>query len=99
MKRLDAKEYTTVTLCGDDDAHLAIGGGAGQYVVYATYDNIKFWNLLSGAPSGTVILLNVGGQEGNYQARQVIPMDAALHAARVFFETGQLDPESIWEEA
>ena len=99
VKRLDGKEYTIVTLSGDGDAHMAIGGGAGQYVVYATYDNMKFWNLLSAAPSKNMVLLNVGGQEGDYPSRHVVSIDMALQAARVFLETGQLDHTLIWEDA
>jgi hypothetical protein len=38
-KRLDARSYTMLTIRWEGEKHMIIGGGAGCYVVYATFDN------------------------------------------------------------
>ena len=98
IERLDATVFTLVTIGGPGEQHLTIGGGSGRYVVYATFDNWDFWNLLGANPDGAPILLNAGGQEGDYPARQVVDKDRALRAARTFFTSLQLDPTLQWEQ-
>ena len=68
LDQLDARTRTTVTIHCDGEQHLTIGGGAGRHVVYATFDNDQFWNLLRSQPATGMILLNAGGQEGDYPA-------------------------------
>jgi Immunity protein Imm1 len=97
LNRLDAHEYTIIAIQADGEAHLVIGGGAGHYVVYATFDNNEFWNLLSAQTSARVVLLNVGGQEGDYLTKQVVTVDLAVAAAKTFFLHGELDPSLLWE--
>jgi hypothetical protein len=98
LRRLDGSKYTMITLIGERDAHLAVGGGSGRYVVYATFDNDTFWNLCSAEAEG-VVLLNIGGQEGDYASKQVVSMDVAFQAARKFLEAGELDDSLRWELA
>lgn len=97
LDRLDAKTYTMLTLQGVGEQHMTIGGGAGRYVVYATSDNEEFWNLLSPGAGDDIVLLNVGGQQGDYPARQVVDLVQARAAARKFFEQQQRDPDQKWE--
>lgn len=61
IERLDAKTFTIVTIQGPGEQHLAVGGGVGRYVVYATFDNCEFWNLVAATESDSTVLLNVGG--------------------------------------
>lgn len=98
LGRLDAKTYTMLTIQAEGEAHLTIAGGNGQYMVYATFDNEDFWNLIrSEEVSGTVIL-NAGGQEGDYPARQVVSMSEA-HAAGLFFlNSCRIDFSHNWEK-
>jgi hypothetical protein len=95
---LDAKTRTLVSLYGRDGAHLSIGGGAGRYVVYALTPDDQLWNLHTDEDNrkGTV-LLNAGGQEGDYPASQVVNKGLALQAARTFLAKGELDPRLRWE--
>jgi hypothetical protein len=97
ITRLDGKYRTIVTIKGDEDAHLAVGGGAsGQYVVYATFDNKRFSTLMSAEPSDSQTLLLVGGQQGDYPRNIVVDLPLALAAAKAFAETGQIDPGLRW---
>ncbi|HEY4243555.1 MAG TPA: Imm1 family immunity protein [Kofleriaceae bacterium] len=95
--RLDGKSYTIVTLQGPGEQHLTVGGGDGQYVVYGTFDNNEFWNLLNPKDEGGTALLNAGGQEGDYPARQIVDRENARAAARTFLEKLQLEPSLRWE--
>lgn len=97
VDRLDQRIHTVAIVGGEGEAHLAIGGGSGGYVVYATYDNVTFYNLMnraSGDKSRTVV---VGGQAGDYPAHQVVTRSLALLAATRFLTTGQLGDDLGWE--
>jgi Immunity protein Imm1 len=97
IERLDGRHYTLVTLMGDGDAHLAVGGGAyGQYIVYATFDNVRFFTLMSRGQPDCKVLLCVGGQEGDYSKNIVVGLPAALAAGKCFAETGQIDSTLQW---
>ena len=98
LDRLDARTYTMVTIQGDGEQHLTIGGGAGQYVVYATFDNEAFWNLLRPQPATGTVLLNAGGQEGDFPAAQVVSKEQARVAGLTFLRAGSLDPTQQWQK-
>jgi len=100
IQRMDAKVYTLVTIQGPGEQHLAIGGGAGRYVVYATFDNYEFWKLLDATAVRTdsPVILNAGGQEGDYPAREIVDLIQAQTAARSFFARRELDPTLSWEK-
>ena len=96
---LDAATHTMVSLFGSESC-LCIGGGAGQYVAYASLPDGRLWNLLlDNEERKEVVLLNAGGQEGDFPGRQVVDKLRVLHAARTFFETGALDTSLRWEVA
>lgn len=97
LERLDARTYTMLTIQGDGEQHLTIGGGAGRYVVYATFDNEEFWNLLSTQRADGVVLLNAGGQEGDYPANQIVSLEQARVAGQAFLLRRQLDPGQRWD--
>jgi hypothetical protein len=96
LQRLDAETYTMMTIHGEGERHMTIGGGGGQYVVYATFDNEEFWNLLSPQDEQGVVLLNAGGQEGDYPSGQIVNLEEACAAARTFFCQQRLDPDLRW---
>lgn len=97
LQRLDARCFTMLTIQGDGVLHMTIGGGAGRYVVYATFDNEEFWNLLCREPAKGIILLNAGGQEGDFPATHVVSIEQACAAGRVFLDACKLDPAQQWE--
>ena len=95
---LDANIRTSVFLKGDNGAYLAIGGGTGKYIVYASPSDQQFWNLIANRPDENgIVSLAVGGQDGDYPARQVVDKNIAIMAAESFFLKGERDPSFHWE--
>lgn len=97
LAKLDAAERTMITIQNSDESHLAIAGGNGRYVVYACFNDQEFWNLIQDDQAGGIILLNAGGQEGDFPARQVVDFDQASAAGRYFFQFQKMDPSLNWE--
>ncbi|MBC7701784.1 Imm1 family immunity protein [Aquabacterium sp.] len=100
VQKLDAKTRTIVSLYGVDGAYLTIGGGAGQYIVYASASDEQLWNLVVDVDENQsgFVLLNAGGQEGDFPVRQVVAKAHAIQAARTFFRAGELDSSLNWEK-
>jgi hypothetical protein len=98
LDQLDALTYTMVTIQADGERHLTIGGGAGQYVVYATFDNEEFWNLLRSQPTVGTVLLNAGGQQGDFPTAHVVDKEQARAAGRAFLDACHLDPTQQWQK-
>jgi len=100
IRELDGERKTLVMLAADADAHMGIGGGEnGRYVVYATYDNDEFFNLIDpdASASEDKVMLFIGGQEGDYSRKHCVSLDIALQAALTFAEDGSLNPSLMWE--
>lgn len=98
LNDLDDAIRTIVTLDGPGGSYLTVGGGQGRYIVFASPSQETFWNLINeDAEKASTVLLNCGGQQADYPARQVVDMWSALQAARTFFFTGKRDPSLSWE--
>jgi len=101
IRRLDGKTCSLLILgIGEPPVpHMAIGGGErGQYIVYATTDNVAFHKLINPqAPPGKCLLV-AGGQRGNYDRELCITMAEVLRAARRYAERGELDPALSWKK-
>jgi hypothetical protein len=70
INTLDGKQRGVVSIGGEGKAHMSVGGGeAGQYAVYATFDNANFFTLLPLELTEGNVLLFVAGQQGNYDKR------------------------------
>ena len=99
LRNLNAKTRTMISLHGGQDAYLTVGGGGGEYVVYKSANDERIWNLMCDSGNRSeVVLLNIGGQEGEFSANQVIDEDRMLQAARTFFWHGSIDPALCWEK-
>jgi Immunity protein Imm1 len=97
IRALDGKRRTMVTLCADGESHLTVGGGSSnRYVVYMTFDNTKFLNLMAGDRGDKTVTLFVGGQDSLFSDDTVVDLTLALRAAKAFTETGQPDPSCKW---
>ena len=97
IEALDAASRTTLTL-ERAEASMTVGGGQGQYVVFVTVgDDQEFWNLLSKADETGVVMINIGGQEGEFPARHVVDHEMAARAAVCFLESSLRDPTLTWE--
>jgi hypothetical protein len=97
LRRLDAEVYTILTIEGSGDAYLMFGGGAGQYIVCATWNREEFWSLINPDAETGTFLINAGGQQGDYRKREVVEFDTALAAGLSFFDGVLLNPKLHWE--
>lgn len=96
IRALDQKERTLVMLYESDEKYMAVGGGAGSYVVFVTIDGRSFVKLIEdSAPTGRAAVV-VGGQRGEYPRNESVPLEAALRAARTFADLGSIEPSLIW---
>jgi hypothetical protein len=91
IKSLDGHRKTLVTLEANDDIHMAIGGGTHKFVVYATFDNETFHDLVDLSQSTLSETLVVGGQQSIYPAKQCVDLNTALKATKTFAEFGELE--------
>jgi hypothetical protein len=77
--------------------YIAIGGGAGEYFVYVTFDDTRFYYLInSEAAQGTGKLV-VGGQMGEFPLREIVDEVTLMKAVQTFFESGALNSDLKWE--
>ena len=83
----------------DTDTYLCIGGGSGRYIVSGSTHG-EFPTLAdrrrAGAPQERVV---VGGQPGDYPGHWVVTLEAALRAARAFFDAGAFTSDVPWVKA
>ena len=96
IRELDGETRNLLTLGTGSVAHMGIGGGPSSYIVYATFDNDTFHNLIVPSAEGVTRLV-AGGQESEYPARLCVGIRQALAAARTFGAFGTLDPALSWE--
>lgn len=100
IKRLDARKYTTVSLKVDENNHLTVGGGNGRFIVTVTAEGDRFFDLVHPAPTDkSSIRLNVGGQEGEYPADQVVDEDTAVACAMTYLKSSKMDERFVWRES
>jgi hypothetical protein len=97
IARLDGRTYTLVIAGGPEPAHIAVGGGPEKYVVYATFDNQRFHNLVVGDKCNEMQPLVVGGQRGDYPLNTIVSRAQALAAVRTFAEHGKLESTLGWQ--
>ncbi len=98
IRRLDQAAHSSVILSAGEEEHLCVGGGSGQYLVYFTPDNLRFWNLINRGSTRGKTTITVGGQEGEYAGRQLVSLQQAIAAAVTYARLGQMDAELSWEE-
>lgn len=68
-------------------------------MVYVTFDNEVFWNLLQPEQAEGTNTLNAGGQEGDYPASHVVSRERARQAGVTILQISELDPALEWEKA
>lgn len=98
IRALDANRYTLVSLIAGNVGAFLIGGGNGQYILTAFFDNDCHLTARKSIEDSSNVELTVGGQTGIYSSNEIWPLDTAIHAARQFVESGTLDNLLEWTE-
>jgi hypothetical protein len=97
LDALDGLERTLLCLEASNGRQLVIGGGDGNYVVYAAFSEHEFWNLLADISESRTIMVVAGGQKGDFAARRVVDRMRARKAGISFMHEGELDQSLRWE--
>lgn len=98
IEALDGENRTLVTVFGDGEGHLACGGNSKTgLVLYATFDNLTFYQLMRGIGDKEVAVV-AGGQPGGYKERYVLDLDYALEAVKYYLLNAALLPTAAWGE-
>jgi hypothetical protein len=97
IHQLDGDRRTLVTLETEGETHMAIGGGKDKYLVYLTFDNEKFYQVIEPSSPDVEQSLVVGGQEGIYPAKFCVDKNTAIKAAKTFAELGVIEKSVTWE--
>ena len=81
----------------DPETYMAIAGGSdNHYLVFLCHHNERFDEAVTpDAPDRTVSMVT-GGQLGEFQLEDLITLDEALEAARVYHQSGQLAGGVTW---
>lgn len=93
IRALDGHDRNDLYLQPDrenEETYLCIGGGTGRYVATGCINNERFPTWLNpGISSEPQVELTIGGQPGFYPNNWILSLEAVLHAARSFYETGE----------
>ncbi len=98
IRALDADRCTLVSLTAGNAGTLLIGGGNGQYILTALFENGRHLTARKSTEDSTGVELTVGGQTGIYSSNEIWTSDVAVHAAWEFVENGRLEPALHWTE-
>ena len=100
VRELNNRNLNDIYLCARDshpETFLAIGGGAGQYIVSGAIEGEVFPTVIDPERSAEPrIRLMVGGQLGDYPGNYVIGLESALLAAKSYYDTGSFDGPIKW---
>ena len=95
---LDGTVHTIVRFGFNEDSYMTVAGGSdGCYLVFVTTDGSSFSHLVDVSKSNEPVLLDIGGQPGEYPLKRCVSLDVARDAAKVYFECGRLKSDCTWE--
>ena len=108
IRALDAADYNDIMMIpvvANEGTWLAVGGGAGRYVVTGSIEHNRFPTVVREPGIGLKRheeeneMVMVGGQEGDYPRRWIVDLETAMRAARAFHLTGEFGGGRIlWED-
>ena len=100
IDRLGEEGSSMLLLAGEEDVpHLCIGGGEdGQYILYVTHADGKFYSAVDPKGGDEPVQVRTGGEVREFPARLCVGEATVLRAARTFFETGELDKTVAWSD-
>ena len=97
LDALDQDKRTSFSITIDSCKSLTVGGGLGKYVVYVTDEDGNFHSLTNDDALDGTIMINIGGQEGDYDQGIVVNKTVASEVIEVFISSEKLDPRYVWE--
>lgn len=101
INMLDGNNITQLTMDnGNEDNYLCIGGGNnGLFNVFVSEnDNMDIFTLINTDFSPKVMhKLVTGGQEGDFEDKICVSIEAVKIVAKKYYELGQKDNSFIWE--
>ncbi len=81
----------------DPATYLAIGGGAGRYILTGSIKNETFPTLVgTDRPPAPQVQLVVGGQLGDYPGNWVTDLSTTLETTKLFVEAGGFESNVPW---
>ena len=109
IRRLNGLEWNDLLMvpkASNPETWLAVGGGAGKYVVTGSIDAERFPTVVKTSGSGLKRhrekereFVMVGGQEGDYPSRMIVDLETALKAAQAFHATAEFGGgDVLWED-
>jgi Immunity protein Imm1 len=94
VRRLDGTRFTQVNLADGEDTGLLISGGhGGRYACERMQHDDNYLLLDPTLADDPPLKIS---DDADYPGSWTVELEMALKAARVFFETGQLDPSMQW---
>ena len=98
IKRLDADKRTLVAADSWGETQMLIGGGAGKYVVSVSRSDEELFTLInSDAKANDRVLLNAGGQTGNFPSQEIVDYETTIQAANWFYKHNEPAPQLVWK--
>jgi hypothetical protein len=98
VRRLDQSAFTEIAITGDHGACLMIAGGGEHFVVTELVDDETFWTAVRPGAGDATIAMVAGGQEGEYDARLIVPHADAVTAALAYRRDRNRAPSLTWEQ-
>lgn len=81
----------------DPETYVAIGGGAGRYILTGSIKNESFPTLVDSSRDPTPHAhITVGGQLGDFPANWIVDLATALETAKSFVAAGGFHSETQW---
>jgi hypothetical protein len=96
IREMNGKEHTLICLEGEGKTHLTLGGGPDVFVIYATGDEETFFTAIDPGKARDNVEITVGQQTARYPVDLLVGKEVALKAAKLFAETGKLEPGVVW---
>jgi hypothetical protein len=98
IRGLDANRWSALTLQGQGETRMTIGGGAGRYLAHILTGEGRTKQLVDLARTEGTVPLLVGGYWSSFPRRLLVNLRTVLKAARHFAETGELEQSLSWED-
>jgi hypothetical protein len=97
IRSLDAKQRSNLGLDITEDEYMAIGGGDGVYICQVFPEMYRLLNPAVPEHSKERVSLVVGDVTDLW-ARECVPLQLVLKAAKRYYETGEMDESLIWDQ-